>query len=370
MHVNPIFIKTSLDTLLCSKASEIPKYVKLIEDYCGFTFKHKELAVTQGSGLNTHKALGVTFEAPIGGAGSADAVCGTIDLVRFDSAIAKLKKTLFSKQLTQFCLFSIVDHNSAHHMSYALAKITMEHLKSSKKGRLFITFDNHTDQHNVLDRKITCQNYVRALFERDLVDGVLHVGWSFPEGEENLKGVNYFERQNFTTNAAKGMITSVPEGGSLLEQIKAKRQKQHPKCRVLSGVTAEDRISSKINAKKFDYAYVTVDRDFMKCSFTPYGDGENHPDKARNIVKFTLDKLASADIRLMGFDITGMPCVTGRSKCTEEGTLRSKDLSTGKDLSAIPHIGTFDRTKREAIIIALQDILFYYKLVCSYTFGY
>ena len=32
MHVNPIFIKTSLDTLLCSKTSQIPKYVKLIED--------------------------------------------------------------------------------------------------------------------------------------------------------------------------------------------------------------------------------------------------------------------------------------------------------------------------------------------------
>ena len=88
------------------------------------------------------------------------------------------------------------------------------HIWSSKKGRLFITFDNHTDQHNVLDRKITCQNYVRALFERDLVDGVLHVGWSFPEGEENLKGVNYFERQNFTTNAAKGNQSQAPKTAS------------------------------------------------------------------------------------------------------------------------------------------------------------
>lgn len=369
MHVEPIFIKTSLDTLLCSNTFEISKYVKVIEDYCGFTFKHKELAVTQGSGLNTHKALGVTFEAPIGGSGSADAVCGTIDLNRFDTAIAKLKKTLASKQLTQFSLFSIVDHNSAHHMSYALAKITMEHLKSSNKKRLFITFDNHTDQHNVLSDKITCQNYVRALFMRQLVDGVLHVGWSY-EGDENLKGVNYFDRTNYTTNAAKGMITSVSQGSTLMEQIRAKRQVRHPRCRVLSGVSAEDKILSKISDGEFDYAYVTVDRDFMKGSYTPYGDGENNPDKARNIVKYTLEKLASADIRLMGFDITGLPCVTGSSVSIDDATLRSKNLTTGKNLPTVPHIGTFDRNKREAMIIALQDILFYYKLVCSYSFGY
>lgn len=336
-----IFLSMSNDVLGCGNRIKTLGYTFALSKYCGFSFDYVSANVVQGTDTTPHKAVGIYFDEPIGG--SCTKVAGSIEVTGFWN---RFRSVAIPKMGVTAPLFSIVSHNSAHHMAYVLARYAFCNIaKNRGAGFLVITFDEHTDQHTGFTEHVTCQNYVRPLLLRDIVNVVMHIGWGTPKGVCN--DINLFTKANVTKAAKKGNL----------------RGQTYP-CRMDSRKTVEKNIIDTINQHKIQHVYITVDRDFMKGSYTPYGDrGENFPDAAREVVERTVKTLIEQNIKFTGFDIHGLPCNRGRSD--ELRNINLSTLKTSRSYHKVPNFGAFSPEHYKAIQIAFHDVKYYYDLVSS-----
>lgn len=187
-------------------------------------------------------------------------------------------------------LFSVVDHNSAHHMTYILANKAFRGNQDMAGRRVVINFDNHKDYEtfNPAADSLCCQNWGQALRPRP-EDNALHRDYSV--GRYIVLGLG----------SANANVVSWGLDGI----------RHQDKVDLTQEVAMADalRKSLQLGEPLENYFFhVTVDRDFMKGSFTPYGDGPHYPQEGRNMVLQCLHYLKQRGAKLVGFDITGLPC--------------------------------------------------------------
>jgi hypothetical protein len=206
-----------------------------------------------------------------------------------------------------FPLFSIIDTNSAHHVSAPLVERAVRFADAGRiEGRperamIVINFDAHTDYGASSSvSPITCQSWGRfvsntmnGIYQYPLADAYVRFGkvlateatatWSHGEWHKSdanslLEGIDY-DRQS---------------GDALGAQLDAV-------CTAVAKATGKDGVD----------AYVSLDRDLLQRSFSQYSDGPFPPDAGINGVKHCLSHLAGKQVRIVGFDVTGLPTYPG-----------------------------------------------------------
>lgn len=303
MDVSLIYLHMSNDVVQFRSRNNAPLYFSNMKYHVGqdFIFSHKEIDVTQGDATHPHRSVGIDFDSHIGGSGSN----GGIEIVKFCNQVNLLWKRI-TENASEDHIFAIVDHNSAHHMSYALAWKAFE-THSADKIKLIISFDHHSDytaKWGQYSTKITCSNWAGC---------ALHFG--FPKAYKIAEAVAHFG----LTNTKAGVGPSGNFSGTKVYKYKG------PSVNVGAGnpgninlqttmVLQEARRAAHAAANTPVDVYVTVDRDFMKGSWTPYKDGNHTPAVGRQAVQACLTTLQNAGCRLVGFDVTGLPNGTGYSE--------------------------------------------------------
>lgn len=226
-------------------------------------------------------------------------------------------------------LFAIVDHNSAHHMTLPLAlKAFSSHFGNGGWNRtIVINLDAHEDYHGRQDWKTArCQNWGRLLIQRRN-----RPGW--------VRGHTVSAYAVFGLRSAAAMPNTVrarswtSNGGN---QTSHHGSLQPGGARLQAGVLQN--ILGNLNNT---VAYVTIDRDFMAGSDTPYGDGDYQAAEGRQMMTDLFNYLGNQNIPIAGVDITGLP-VESR------------------------HFGRNDQAIRTSLQQASADIRHLYGLVSAY----
>lgn len=357
MDCRKIFIKVSDDFLCGESPRACHNYITQLEAYAQIQFDHAETDVTQlvrrqNATVFPHVAMGIRFPTAIGyyrnpvtrafepppGGG----VGGNIPIVQFEQGFDRFRQKLIRANVRP-PYFTVVSHNSAHHFSYGLARMVCRQLTT--RFVLFITFDNHTDQHAAFNQNITCQNYVRPLIRKGIAKSAIHFGWHLPNYQRiPMHWVNHFDRHNYQQSAGNPAST----------------------CRFSSpDTTYQQKLNNILRRNVFRYAYVTVDRDFMQGSATSYGDGPNHPDNARTAVRDCLQILSNNNIALVGFDVTGLPNYSGASIYLN-GAPNILALATAGGYPANTNLPNVGAEGNLANLVAFQDIRYYAGLVNAY----
>jgi hypothetical protein len=204
-------------------------------------------------------------------------------------------------------IFAVIDHNSAHHMSYVLANWAFSTFGHNRK-KVVINFDHHIDKASVkrFPRIIRCGDWAQHLFlPHDEIDTTstpaghktipalkpfyIWVGGS-SEGETSHVFVSEGAEPEFSADALTSTNT-----GLILDKIRL-------------FLCVGDSAKGDINDAWSDIdVYITVDRDFMIGSYTPYGDGPYSADVGRKVVMDCLKKLDKQSANLVGFDVIGLP---------------------------------------------------------------
>lgn len=340
MALSPVYFHVSNDVAYCDNEVNTNNHIDLLESYCGFKFLKRYTRVKQGTRptANDHLAVGLKFRDPIGGSSNYG---GNVSFLAFKRHFDNVVRPELTRAAAKQPLFSIVDHNSAHHFSYALPYLMYKHMDSKPSRRkLLITFDNHTDQHGTFsrDRTISCGNYVRALFVDKVVDYVLHIGWD-SNSNHDFRGSNLFDSKNFQKRTSRADNTSP--------------------CRIGVHRTLEQAVATTVD-KGIRYVYITIDRDFMKGACTPYPDGECSPvDTARDAVETVITALSKEPVILVGMDVTGMPCSAGNTANLSGINVRTLKLTSR--YAEIQNAKLRGDTGK-AVKIAFQDVKYYYDL--------
>jgi len=358
MSFSPVYFHLATDVSGCRTKPETQSYIRKLEAFSGIKFIHQELDVTQGTSSVRHRAMGIDFDDPIGGFSDKG---GTVKLVALWNHFRRQVHSRMLRSGVKLPLFSVVDHNSAHHMAYILSRYAFQHLPINPANKaMLITFDEHTDQQTGFSNNdIKCSNYVVPLLTppNKVVDVVVHIGWDFPTGSENLHGTNVFTPQTVRRKARKrdtpgrkfGNITTQPTVSTVRVGVKD---------------NYIEHIRKVMEEQSVYYVYITVDRDFMKGSCTRYGDGESHPDTARLAVKDCLETIRELNCQIVGFDITGMP--TGnKSTALTSNEFRLQNLITSKRMRPVPQVGDYQGVEKTGIELAFQDVLFYYQALAD-----
>ncbi len=270
--------------------------------FAGVDIENKRLLLNSEEGGDTALVL----ETAIGQVGTSNSF-GTIDLGTFTAAM-ELKFGAM-RGLGSFPLFSIVDHNCAHHFTYSLANLAFIKARSQIEGRrrIVINFDRHEDFSNRTP-KIACDSWAKALMDTSKAD--IYILIITPSGDGSTP-------------------IAVKKGpGTVLDTITFSKS-----------LTYNSFLGDIFAGNHFD-AYITVDRDFMEKSFTVWGDGLFSPEGGRSCVAQTLEILGRNNVRLVGFDVTGLPQRDGHTRMRY--------------------------TREEVLAQAKEDITFFYRLCRGY----
>ncbi len=199
-------------------------------------------------------------------------------------------------------LFSVINNNSAHHVSYVLACHAFANHGRQGANQLVINFDQHHDHgsaSNVNDAEIyiTCTSWGQFLGRSD----------------NGLQGCGYL---------ALGVGTS--------------GNKSHSKfyfgSSELSSRSAAVAKYGQFNTSNSD-VYITVDRDFMKGSETKYGGGNYSKTEGWAEVKSCLGAIPLAN--LVGFDVCGLPTPGTEKICTPHHDYKANVTRAIEDISTI-----------------------------------
>jgi hypothetical protein len=223
-------------------------------------------------------------------------------------------------------VFAVIDHNSAHHMSYVLAKNAFSKfaLVGEDRKKVVINFDNHADGNEPKPDHTTihCNNWAYHFFldhgkAGSAVNPIYISLGSYgqrlfkadKDGRSTENGDTFVYNRG-VTGACKYVTDPMADGNILviMENIR--------------GVTGFEWRNADV--------YITVDRDFMIGSYTNYGDGKYSPQVGRNAVTTCLCYLVTSGANLVGFDIIGLP--------TRDATKKPNDkqkLSQSFDQSVI-----------------------------------
>ena len=157
-------------------------------------------------------------------------------------------------------VFSVIDHNSAHTFTAALATAAFQRSPQPGRTAVLINVDNHSDFTNNpiavagVEAHVRCDNWVDFAKAKAPVAKFFHFG-----------------------------THGVPE---------------QQKLQQLQTELAAD--------KKIDL-YLSVDRDFMIGSCTPWGNGPYTSETGRALITKILDAFHGKDLRIVGFDVVGLP---------------------------------------------------------------
>jgi len=210
----------------------------------------------------------------------------------------------FQGVVAGFPLFSIIDTNSAHHVSAPLVERAVALADPNRlagapnRAMLVINFDNHPDYGGDTNVPITCQNWgcfvsnnVANVYNHQISDAYVRFGANNPQNPNPDWSHGQWHQAN-----QGGMIDIDPNHNSTLEaQINT----------VIAAI-------SPGGAANVD-AYVSLDRDVLKRSYTQYGDGPFAPANGVQGVKDCLTHLVAVGAHLAGVDICGLPTYPGAS---------------------------------------------------------
>jgi hypothetical protein len=250
--------------------------------------------------------------------------------------------SLFNRMPSTPPLFAIVDHNSAHHMSYVLACKGFTCFGEGWHKRIVINFDHHND-YTLEDHKgiIGCENWGDFLRMYPPADAYIVIGvkgstsseakitgWYRHVNSQGFVSTIDLERLGINFNLVASAEKKVSDIVEVLKEVKAKINEKIS-CDQLGG-------DANWLWEEENDVYITVDRDFMQFSGTSYGPGSFPIDLGRKAVAECLGYLSNQRVTLVGFDVTGLPV------STKEGNMR------------------------ELQKIAWEDIKYYYDAVCRY----
>jgi hypothetical protein len=230
-------------------------------------------------------------------------------------------------------LFAVVDHNSAHHMSYILSRRALARATTPAKA-MVINFDMHEDFGGggtlKTTSKITCGTWGQFLFSpTKIADAYVVVGECKGHSQPLLK--TKYVANHFNVIVRQPGRTEV-EGSSAPKNAAG----------VLS--TIKEKVSGFSKWSNYR-VYISVDRDIAKGSFTQWGDGYHTFADVQKCVKELMEDLDTKGAKLLGFDVSGMPNISGSDRSS---------------------VFTGSRKRQDAFEAAVKDVQFYYGLVSGY----
>ncbi|MEL6440785.1 MAG: hypothetical protein AAFQ80_16205 [Cyanobacteria bacterium J06621_8] len=210
-------------------------------------------------------------------------------------------------------LFAVVDHNSAHHMSYILAKWGFSRFSSHKK-KVVINFDQHEDYGSPKSKEIACSTWGNFILRRgqdSVADAYVVVGVRNSGKKNKDENTLIYTKQNKDTVSSSIKKTELVPWRKYFE-------KQDENDGLLEAIFNElNKLEENKEWSQWD-VYITVDRDVMIGSFTSYGDGSYESSKVQEKIGEYLNQLSEAGVNLVGFDVIGLPDKQGKSdKVTE-----------------------------------------------------
>jgi hypothetical protein len=204
-------------------------------------------------------------------------------------------------------LFAIIDTDSAHHLSAPLVERAVRFADPGRvagaptRTMIVINFDAHTDFGGTASPvpTINCQSWGR--FVANTVPGIhnhplsdVYVRFGLQKSRDAEPTWEAGEWHEADANYVTKPIDYQTTGDVLTAQLDV----------ICTAVTATT------GAQNVD-AYVSVDRDVLELSYTNYFDGPFPPEPGIAGVKKCLTYLASKNVRIIGFDITGLPTFPG-----------------------------------------------------------
>ena len=214
-----------------------------------------------------------------------------------------------SQQNPQLPLFAVVDHNAAHNVSAVLAERAFANVGRSNALRVVINFDFHDDSPAKIDLReqiIRCDNWA-GFMTRKVPD-------IYPEPVADAYinfGVSSGRDAKVSGNLGAGVYQLARDDGAKPARI---IPADHPVPTVTEQLKT---VIEWFSLRNVDF-YISIDRDFMVGSYTPWGDGSQLPAAGRAAVAeallyFQTGLMRGATGRLVGLDVTGLPALGGRS---------------------------------------------------------
>jgi len=212
------------------------------------------------------------------------------------------------KRVARYPLFSIIDTNSAHHLSAPLVERAVRLADPGRLGgnptraMLVVNFDNHPDYGGDTTSPSTCQNWgcfvsktVQNVYAYPIADAYVRLGANDP-----LANPSWSRGQWHLANSGGGMVDIDSTHASTLEAQ-------------LDTVIGTISPPSRGGPANVD-AYVSLDRDVLKRNFTQYNDGPFPAADGIAGVETCLSHLVRTGVHIVGFDICGLPTFPGATK--------------------------------------------------------
>ena len=250
------------------------KVIGAYETAIGFTFDKKYKNKITGNLGNFDRTMSFKVDNVKGGGH------GTVKLADLDREFFAPAGSPITGDMAGF-VFGVIDHNSAHHMSYVLARRAFS--GNTAKKKIIVNFDRHQD-YGSQSTDIACDTW--AYFTRNgstkFADGYVAIGTYQPSGTNSAK-------YSCAADNGSGGATWLNNPDALLSHL---------------GITGQ--------TKATDVAlYITVDRDWTTYSRTPYGDGYYTYDKGYD--DFLLPFVKKVKSLVISADIIGLPGPLGHS---------------------------------------------------------
>jgi hypothetical protein len=209
------------------------------------------------------------------------------------------------KRVAQYPLFSIIDTNSAHHLSAPLVERAVKRTDATRlagnptRAMLVVNFDNHPDYGGDTTSPSTCQNWgcfvsktVPNVYAYPIADAYVRFGANDPQANPTWSRGQWHQ-----ASSGGGMVDIDSTHAATLQQQ----------------LDTVIRTISPGGAANLD-AYVSLDRDVLKRNFTQYNDGPFPAADGIAGVEACLAHLVHTGVRIVGFDICGLPTFPGATK--------------------------------------------------------
>lgn len=326
LPMEKVYFQMSNETLVNPYGS-LALYLQALEAACRFRFTHTFTGQTNNQSFPYLN--GLQLASPVVG-GNNGSVSLSHFIKRFFNPKGVMMKAPFMKLDTAAgnpFVFSVIDHNSAHHLSYLLARRAFTQYSKGNTGqrryRLVLNFDQHEDfpRGNLGRDMIRCSTWGRSLFADKTVTteafpvadayAVVGLGQGIPSGQLQCK---FYDRGRLQDRNGTRINT---QGGNRVNQL----------IEYLTGHLPHSQ----------DWAdwdlYITIDRDWTLGSRTPYGDGSHEAAHGRNCLKNTMAQLSGLGAWLSGMDIIGLPSGVGRSNRNQPND--QQDLRNTQDRAVL-----------------------------------
>ena len=238
-------------------------------------------------------------------------------------------------------IFAVIDHNSTHHMSYILARKAYSTASNdlNRRKKVVINFDNHGDG-PVPDKQSYDPNYIKC------GDWAYHLFLEHSLSDAESDPAKKDPAVNPVYISVGAHLQSLWRGGEIgATQIYYEDVTRRFSAPALTDSNIEEimGIISELVSPHLSWdnadVYITVDRDFMIGSYTPYKDGFYSPLVGRLAVANCLSYLSKNHANLVGFDVIGLPSEWGSSSYKREEAVEEAIIDTWWFYNSVSHYG-------------------------------